>query len=205
MNEHHPHTGRTRKDVTTLPLPFSSTARSTRALPLLASVTRFVVRIVLFESIIVLLIVVSVHRRGLLRFRTLGLGRGGDVLWSNGRAGVDQTAGTEPFASRDGVERWDQAPQMIWRVALKKGVNTERPGDQRGTRPNLITLQRRIVFSVILATDDTFLGGIEFCRMPRQIGKLVARPGEEEGRVLARRDPGFGRFPSRKRLRSRGV
>jgi hypothetical protein len=58
---------------------------------------------------------------------------------------------------------------------------------------NLITLQRRILVSVILGANDTILWGIEFYRMSRQIGQLVVRSGEEEGRVLARRDAGYPR------------
>ena len=120
-----------------LPLPFSRTARPARTLPLLASVTRFVIRIVVLEVIIVLFVVIPVHRGRFLRFRCLGLRRGGNIHRSYGRTRVEQTAGTEPFTVRNGVKGWDQTPQVVWRVALN-GTAGERhaPGTigTNGTR-----------------------------------------------------------------------
>ena len=66
-----------------LPLPFGRAARSTCTLPLLASVTRFVLRIVVPEVIIVFFVVVPVYRGRFLLFRCLGLGWGRDILWSD--------------------------------------------------------------------------------------------------------------------------
>lgn len=72
-----------------LPLPLGRAARATRTLPLLASVTRFVVRIVVLEVVIVFFVVIPVHRGRLLRFRSLGLGRGRNVLWPDRCARVE--------------------------------------------------------------------------------------------------------------------
>ena len=176
----------------TLPLPLSSTARPTHPLPLLTSVTRFVIRIVFLDVIIVLFVVVSVYRRRPLRFGSLGLGWGRNVFRPNWSSGVEQTTRTEPFAVRNRIQRWDQTPQMVWRVALNENQFDCASGPRlREKTRNLITLQRRVVISVILRAHHTLLRGIKVHRMPRQIGELVVRPGEEEGHVLTRRDPGF--------------
>ena len=93
-----------------LPLPFGRTACSTCTFPLLASVTRLVVRIVVLEVVIVLFVVVPVHRRRSLLFRALGLRWCGDILRPYGRARVEKTTGAKPFTVRDGVQGWNQAP-----------------------------------------------------------------------------------------------
>jgi len=72
-----------------LPLPFGCAARSTSALPLLATVTRFVFRIIIPEVVIVLFVVIPVHRARFLRFRSFGLGWDRDVLWSDGCTRVE--------------------------------------------------------------------------------------------------------------------
>ena len=75
--------------ISRLPLPLGCAARPTCALPLLATVARFVLRIIIPEVIIVLLIVIPVYRARFLRFRPLWLGRGGDILWSDRRTRVE--------------------------------------------------------------------------------------------------------------------
>lgn len=61
---------------------------------------------------------------------------------------------------------------------------------------NLITFQRRIVITVILGTNDTFLRGIEIYRMSREIGEFVVGPGEEESCILTRCDARYPVDPS---------
>lgn len=99
---------------------------------------------------------------------------------------------------------------MVGRVALIAWKMSTTLSRLKGTNEilHLIALQGRIVISIILGTNDTILWVIELKRMSRQIGKLVIRSGEEEGRVLARRDAGYPgdskRFPS-KRGRDRNM
>ena len=93
-----------------LPFSFGSAASPTRALPLLASVTRFVVRVIILQVKIVLFVIISVYRGRFLRFRSLGLGWSGNVLWTDGSARVEQATRTEPFTVGNGVQRWDQTP-----------------------------------------------------------------------------------------------
>lgn len=53
---------------------------------------------------------------------------------------------------------------------------------------NLVAFQRRIIISVILGTNDTFLRGVEIRRVSWQVGVLVVWSGEKESRVLTRCD-----------------
>lgn len=81
---------------------------------------------------------------------------------------------------------------MVWRVALNgKQVEHSASGQMGQMGRNLVAFQRGIVVSVILGANHTVLWSVEIRRVPGEIGELVVRPGEEEGRVLTRCDAGY--------------
>jgi len=155
-------------DTHHLPLPFGRTARAARTLPLLASVARFVIRIVVLDVIIVLFVIISVHRGRFLRFRCLGLRRGGNILRSYGRTRVEQATGTEPFTVRNGVQGWDQTPQVVRRVALNGTVGERHASGPMGTSGTRTLSHSKGESSSPLSWEQT----IQSCGVSRSAGCL---------------------------------
>ena len=132
---------------------------------------------------------------GFFGFGPLGCGGAGMSSGPIGAPGSSKQRGQNHspsgMASSAGIKHPKWYGESHCMRGKREGLGTEEGRDKWEKKTDLITLQRRIVISIILGTNDAVLRGIEICRMSRQIGELVVWPGEEESRVLTCSDPGY--------------
>ena len=132
---------------------------------------------------------------GFFGFGPLGCGGAGMSSGPIGAPGSSKQRGQNHspsgMASSAGIKHPKWYGESHCMRGKREGPGTEEGRDKWEKKTDLITLQRRIVISIILGTNDAVLRGIEIRRMSRQIGELVVWPGEEESRVLTGSDPGY--------------